>query len=218
MTRLKTITYTTAKRLPHVANRRFLFRELGQIADNGIIIFPKTTIYSRELLGDKSRWSHKITYISQNEPLGLAHSMRTTKPLLSRGLKQHPEKSIPMFILNAWPDNGVYIHGDLLHVRDWAHVLDRCRTIDLITHKSKLAEAYNRGVDNDQGNAVPAVSILGIWGKPESLLTSVRDRSGHYSRCSIDSFQLRAQLDWEPSISFGKNYERTSAATPGLAS
>jgi len=118
------------------------------------------------------------------------------------GPKQHPEKFIPTVILNALHDRPVPIYGDGLYVRDWIHVLDHCRAIDLIMHEGKTDEVYNIGADNEWANIDLAKLILKILGKPESLLTSVKDRPGHDRRYAIDSAKLRRDLSWKPSIAF----------------
>jgi len=125
------------------------------------------------------------------------------------GPKQHPEKFIPTVILNALHDKPVPIYGDGLYVRDWIHVLDHCEAIDLIIHKGKSGEIYNVGADNEWANIDLAKTILKILGKPESLLTSVKDRPGHDRRYAIDSAKLRRKLGWRPSITFDEGLAET---------
>ena len=120
------------------------------------------------------------------------------------GPKQHPEKFIPTVILNALRDRPVPIYGDGLYVRDWIHVLDHCRAIDLIMHQGKPDGVYNVGADNEWANIDLARKILKILGKPDSLLTSVKDRPGHDRRYAIDSAKLRRELGWKPLIPFDK--------------
>jgi len=125
------------------------------------------------------------------------------------GPKQHNEKFIPTVILNALKDKPVPIYGDGLYVRDWIHVLDHCQAIDLIMHKGKSGEIYNVGADNELANIDLAKRILKILGKPESLLTSVKDRPGHDRRYAIDSAKLRRKLGWRPSITFDEGLAET---------
>lgn len=125
------------------------------------------------------------------------------------GPKQHNEKFIPTVILNALNDKPVPIYGDGLYVRDWIHVLDHCQAIDLIMHKGKSGEIYNVGADNELANIDLAKRILKILGKPESLLTSVKDRPGHDRRYAIDSAKLRRKLGWRPSITFDEGLAET---------
>ena len=125
------------------------------------------------------------------------------------GPRQHPEKFMPTVILNALQDKPVPIYGDGLYVRDWIHVLDHCRAIDLIIHKGPLGEIYNVGADNELANIDLAKRILTLLGKPESLLTSVKDRPGHDRRYAIDSHRLRTDLAWKPSVSFDQGLALT---------
>jgi dTDP-glucose 4,6-dehydratase len=118
------------------------------------------------------------------------------------GPRQHPEKFIPTVILNALQDKPIPIYGDGLYVRDWIHVLDHCRAIDLIMHKGRLGETYNVGADNERANIDLARQILHILGKPEKLLTSVKDRPGHDRRYAIESKKLQAELAWKPVVHF----------------
>jgi dTDP-glucose 4,6-dehydratase len=125
------------------------------------------------------------------------------------GPRQHPEKFLPTVILNALHDRPVPIYGDGRYVRDWIHVLDHCRAIDAIMHRGRPGEAYNVGAENEWANIELARKILAILGKPEDLLTSVKDRPGHDRRYAISSAKLRRELGWEPSTSFDQGLAAT---------
>jgi glucose-1-phosphate thymidylyltransferase len=86
-TRLRPITHTSAKQLVPVANKPVLFYGLEAMAEAGIeevgiIIAPETGPEIEEAAGDGSRFGLRISYIVQDEPLGLAHAVLTAEPFL----------------------------------------------------------------------------------------------------------------------------------------
>jgi glucose-1-phosphate thymidylyltransferase len=86
-TRLYPITYTSAKQLVPVANRPVLFRALDAIVEAGItdvgIVVGDTAAEIMEAVGDGSAWRASITYIQQDEPLGLAHAVLISEDFLA---------------------------------------------------------------------------------------------------------------------------------------
>ncbi len=125
------------------------------------------------------------------------------------GPRQHPEKFIPTVILNALRDIPIPIYGDGLYVRDWIHVLDHCRAIDMILEKGRVGEIYNISADNEWANIELARIILQIIGRPESLLQSVPDRPGHDRRYALGSDKLKRELDWNRAFCFDKGLNET---------
>jgi dTDP-glucose 4,6-dehydratase len=131
------------------------------------------------------------------------------------GPYQFPEKLLPLCILNILEGRPLPIYGDGLQVRDWLHVSDHCRAIDLILHSSPGGETWNVGGGSTAPNirVVEAVCDLiddsfrdrselahryphsvPAQGKPSrSLIQHVRDRLGHDRRYAVDSNKI-AQL------------------------
>ena len=117
------------------------------------------------------------------------------------GPRQFPEKLIPLFITNALDNRPVPLYGDGEHVRDWIHVLDHCRALDLLTTQGTPGEVYNIGGGNEIANAAITNQILDLVGQPTSLIQHVPDRPGHDRRYRLDTTKLRA-LGWTPQHDF----------------
>jgi len=125
------------------------------------------------------------------------------------GPYQFPEKLIPRMIYLALHDRPLPIYGKGENVRDWLHVDDHCSAIDLIMHKGKEGEVYNVGGNNERRNIDVARLILKELGKPESLLTFVKDRPGHDLRYAIDASKIKSELGWDPRYEFGTGMKST---------
>jgi dTDP-glucose 4,6-dehydratase len=122
---------------------------------------------------------------------------------------QFPEKLIPLMIANALDDKPLPVYGDGMNVRDWLHVKDHCSAIDTVLHKGKIGDVYNIGGNNEKMNIEIVKLILKNLGKPESLVTYVKDRPGHDRRYAIDSNKIMKELGWQPSYTFEKGIEET---------
>jgi dTDP-glucose 4,6-dehydratase len=118
------------------------------------------------------------------------------------GPYQFPEKLIPLMIINAMSDKPLPVYGDGKQVRDWLHVDDHCSAIDAVLHKGRVGEVYNIGGNNEWMNIDIVTSLLKCLGKPESLITYVKDRPGHDRRYAIDASKITSELGWSPSTSF----------------
>ncbi|HXT28439.1 MAG TPA: dTDP-glucose 4,6-dehydratase [Vicinamibacterales bacterium] len=117
------------------------------------------------------------------------------------GPNQFPEKIIPLFITNLIDDIPVPLYGDGQNVRDWLHVDDHCRAVDLLIEQGTPGEVYNIGGGNHVKNVDLTHRILALVGKPDSLIKPVADRPGHDRRYSLDTAKLQS-LGWRPRESF----------------
>ena len=124
------------------------------------------------------------------------------------GPRQFPEKIIPLFITNAIDGQPVPLYGDGLNIRDWLHVVDHCRALDLLIERGQPGEVYNVGGGNEVKNIDLTHVILEILGRPSSLIQPVADRPGHDRRYSLDTSKLRA-AGWQPRERFDEGLRAT---------
>lgn len=113
-----------------------------------------------------------------------------------------PEKLIPLVIKKALADEPIPVYGNGANVRDWLHVYDHCTAIDLIVRKGRDGEVYNIGGHNEKSNLEVVKCILHELGKPESLITFVKDRAGHDLRYAMDPTKIMTELGWKPKYTF----------------
>jgi dTDP-glucose 4,6-dehydratase len=117
------------------------------------------------------------------------------------GPYQHPEKLIPLFVTNLLDKKNVPLYGTGKNVRDWIHVEDHCRAIDLLLDKGDFGEIYNIAGGNERTNLEITKKILKFLKKDDSMIEFVTDRPGHDFRYSLDCSKLRAR-GWRPFRSF----------------
>ena len=125
------------------------------------------------------------------------------------GPYQFPEKLIPLFITNALENIPLPVYGDGLYIRDWIHVIDHCRALDLALHRGKPGEIYNIGGGDERTNLEITKLILKHLKKSESLITHVKDRPGHDRRYAIDCSKIREKLGFETSMTLEKGLKQT---------
>lgn len=118
------------------------------------------------------------------------------------GPYQHPEKIIPHFITTLLEGGKVPLYGTGTNVRDWIHVNDHCKAIDLIYHEGKLGETYCIGSDCEKNNLELTRKILKILNFGEDRISFVEDRKGHDYRYAIDFTKIKNNLNWTPQIGF----------------
>lgn len=125
------------------------------------------------------------------------------------GPRQFPEKLIPLMVFNALENKPLPVYGQGINVRDWIHVDDHCRAVDMIIHHGRDGEIYNVGGSNEVANIDIVKLICRTLGKPESLITFVPDRKGHDLRYAIDSSKLQNELGWRPEVDFEAGIRET---------
>ncbi len=124
------------------------------------------------------------------------------------GPYQHPEKLIPLCILNALAGDPLPVYGDGMQVRNWLFVEDCCAAVDAVLENGEPGEVYNAGGPDELPNIEVVRKILELTGRDESLIDHVEDRLGHDRRYSLSSEKLNA-LGWKPEVGFEHGIERT---------
>jgi len=124
------------------------------------------------------------------------------------GPYQYPEKLIPVLIIKALRNQPLPIYGKGLNVRDWLHVEDNCRAIELVLNKGRPGDIINIGSGNEVPNIEIAKKILRHMNKPESLIKFVADRPGHDFRYSLEWNRIR-EMGWKPKVEFEDGLKTT---------
>jgi dTDP-glucose 4,6-dehydratase len=117
------------------------------------------------------------------------------------GPRQHPEKLLPKVVTLAIQGKPLPIYGTGMNVRDWLYVKDHCAAIERVLTLQDWGGIYNVGARDEKPNLEVVKTVLGKLGKPESLITFVKDRPGHDWRYSLDDTKLRAK-GWAPRTRF----------------
>ncbi|MCW2694211.1 MAG: dTDP-glucose 4,6-dehydratase [Mycobacterium sp.] len=124
------------------------------------------------------------------------------------GPYQFPEKVIPLFVTNLLDGATVPLYGDGLNVRDWLHVDDHCRGIQLVLEQGEAGEYYNIGGGIELTNRELTQRLLDAMGVGWEMVQQVTDRLGHDRRYSLDDAKLRG-LGYEPRTSFAEGLAAT---------
>jgi dTDP-glucose 4,6-dehydratase len=122
---------------------------------------------------------------------------------------QFPEKVIPLFVTNALDDKPLPMYASTQNRREWLHVRDHCRAIELALEHGKPGETYNVGSGVEASIEEIADRILELTGKPQSLKTIVPDRPGHDRRYLLDASKIERELGWKPEIGFEDGLRET---------
>ncbi len=150
-------------------------------------IQPRSPYSASKAGGEMQAWAYRESF---DLPVVITRGSNNYGPY------QYPEKIIPLFITNAIDDLPLPIYGSGEAVRDYIHVEDHCRGIDVVLHHGLDGEIYNIGAGGQTNGLEVADVVLEAMGKPQSLKQSVEDRAGHDYRYCLDNSKARA-LGWE---------------------
>jgi dTDP-glucose 4,6-dehydratase len=123
---------------------------------------------------------------------------------------QFPEKVVPLFLTNALDDKPLPMYASTQNKREWLHVDDHCRAIDLVLQSDRIGETFNVGSGVEKTIEEIADEVLAATGKGADLKQIVPDRPGHDRRYLLDSSKIRRELGWEAAISFDEGLAETA--------
>ncbi|MEV0219646.1 dTDP-glucose 4,6-dehydratase [Streptomyces sp. NPDC050704] len=141
---------------------------------------------------------------ASSDLLALAHhrthglDIRVTRCSNNYGHHQFPEKVIPLFVTRLLDGRPVPLYGDGLNVRDWIHIDDHVRGIELVRTGGRPGEVYNIGGGNELSNRELTGLLLRECGADWKSVTFVEDRKGHDRRYSVDFTKIRTELGYAP--------------------
>jgi dTDP-glucose 4,6-dehydratase len=186
----------------------------GSLGETGY--FTEETPYAPNSPYSASKASSDMLVRSYYHTYGL--NVVTTNCSNNYGPKQHEEKLIPTIIRKALAEEPIPIYGDGKNVRDWLHVLDHCKAVDLVFHNGIAGETYNVGGNNEKTNLEIVNVICEILEKLKprknnesysKLITFIKDRAGHDRRYAIDASKIEKELNWKASENFQSGILKT---------
>jgi dTDP-glucose 4,6-dehydratase len=117
---------------------------------------------------------------------------------------------IPLFTAKALDDQPLPLYASTQNRREWLHVDDHCRAIELVLQHGEVGETYNVGSGIEASIEEIADAVLDATG-PQSLKEIVPDRPSHDRRYLLDSTKIRKALGWEPTVAFEQGLAETVA-------
>ena len=125
------------------------------------------------------------------------------------GPYQFPEKIIPLFITNLLENKKIPVYGQGKNIRDWIHVDDHNRGVEMIIKKGRIGGTYCLGGGEEMSNMELTKKIIALMGKKEEVIEYVKDRPGHDFRYAMDFSKAKTELGWEPEIDFDQGLKQT---------
>jgi dTDP-glucose 4,6-dehydratase len=156
-----------------------------------------------------SKAASDLVALSYHRTHGL--DVRVTRCCNNYGPRQFPEKVIPLFVSRLLEGREVPLYGDGTNVRDWLHVEDHCRGVDLVRAGGQPGEIYNIGGGTELSNLELTELLLDACGGNWDRVRHVPDRKGHDWRYSISDDKIRHELGYRPHRDFVSGLAETVA-------
>jgi dTDP-glucose 4,6-dehydratase len=178
----------------------------GARADEEALLVPSSPYSASKAASDQLMGAWHRTY---GMPVMVTHAANNFGPF------QHPEKLIPLMLLNALEAKPLPLYGDGKNERDWLYVEDHCEALLRVLERGRPGERYNIGAGREctnhelvtrlcallererPGRSNAALRARGLGAYTE-LVTFVADRPGHDRRYALDTGKLARELGWQP--------------------
>jgi dTDP-glucose 4,6-dehydratase len=179
----------------------------GDLALDSEEAFAETSPYRPRTPYNASKAAADMAVRAYHETFGLPVTISNCSNNL--GPYQFPEKLIPHFAIRLLRGQKMPLYKSSRNRREWLHVLDHCRAIDLILRKGRVGETYNVGSGVEADVETIADMLLDIFGLDPSYKMYVEDRPGHDRRYLLDSTKIARQLGWSATIPFEQGFAET---------
>ncbi len=219
--RLLTAALRYWRSMDEKARNRFRFHQIstdevfGHLAlDYGI--FTEDTSYapSSPYSASKAAADHfaRAWHVTYGLPVVLSNCSNNYGPF------HFPEKLIPLTIVNAIEGQPLSVYGKGRNVRDWLHVEDHARALEMILTRGEIGESYNVGGRAERSNLAVVETICDLLdrkrpradgGSHRDLIDFVPDRPGHDLRYAIDPSKIENELGWTADHNFEQGLEET---------
>ncbi len=134
------------------------------------------------------------------------------------GAFQLTEKLIPLMCMKAINNQPLPVYGDGSQIRDWIHVEDHARALDMVMCKGQIGHTYNIGGNQEISNITLVTQLLEVikdyqkikgFEPSKSKISFVNDRPGHDFRYSLNSRKIKNELGWSPQLNFDQGLKNT---------
>ncbi len=134
------------------------------------------------------------------------------RPFNNYGPRQHLEKVIPRFITSVILKEMLRVHGDGQAARDFIHVTDTCRAVDLVMHappEQVVGQVFNIGSGQHRTILSIARDIIGLMCPGNECRMHIGDRPGQVLRHTADTSKIKQVLGWSPRMDWTEGLKNT---------
>lgn len=193
------------KRFIHLSTSEVYGTSEDDLMDEDHPLNPRSPYAAAKAGADRLVYSYYTTY---DIPVVIL------RPFNMYGSRQHLEKVVPRFITSCILNEPLTVHGDGLEKRDFTHVLDVIRAIDLILHaddEKVIGQVFNIGSGVDRSIKDIAMTILDIMNteNTKSEIVYVGNRPGQVLRHAANAEKIKSVFGWNPETEFVQGIKET---------